>query len=590
MIEPRIYRAALLPALLAVLVAMFSVESRPAALPRGLAADELFDPSRALEEAEEITAARGEEGGEAVGTASPRLVAESLATSGFESRIDNFEVGDRKLANVSGRRAGTVASESQIVVVANRYGAGPGGAPTGAADTAALLELARALQGRASRRTVTLVSLDGARLDEAGARRLAENLDPRSVEAVLAISALGAPGDLDAPIVPWSNGPTRSSPRLARTAGDAVRQELGTLPGQETVPGQLLRLSFPLGIGPQGVFLDREIQAIRFSGSGELPPGERSVTELDRRRLGELGRAVLRTVSALDGPGLSSDEPPGTYLAGARQLVPGWAVALVAFALLVPAVVTVADGFARVGRRRRGVGAWILWVLAGALPFAAAYGLLRLLDLVGLIPGFGVAGPPSAEPPTAWSLVLLAAIVLAVAPTWLFGRRGLVRRLHGLSRPSDPGAGAAVALVVCICVLALWWVNPLAALFLVPAVHLWSGAAVAAGSRPGLVLAMAGLVLPLTVAVFWLQRLSLGPVEGLWYGALLVAGGQVKPLGALLGCLLLGAFFSLLAVLSARAGEAASAPPPPRAPPRTRGPLTYAGPGSLGGTRSALRR
>ena len=590
MIEPRIYRAALLPALLAVLVAMFSVETRPAALPRGLAADELFDPSRALEQAEDMARTRGREGDESTGTASPRLVAESLATSGFESSIDRFEVGDREVANVIGRRAGTVAGESQIVVVANRYAAGPGGAAAGAADTAGLLELGRALEGRASRRTVTLVSLGSAQLEEAGARRLVETLDPARVEAVLAISGLGARGDLEAAIVPWSNSASRASPRLERTAGDAVRQELGTLPGRETVPGQLLRLAFPLGIGAQGIFLDRGIQAIRFSGSGELPPGERSVSHLDRGRFGALGRAVLRTVSALDGRGLSSDESPGTYLTGARQLVPGWSVALVALALLLPALVTVADGFARVGRRRGGVGAWILWSLAGALPFLAAYALLRLLDLVGLVPGFGVAAAPSAEPPTAWSLVLLAAIVVAVAPSSLLGRRALVRRLHGLSRPSEPGAGAAVALVVCVFVLALWWVNPLAALFLVPAVHLWSWAAVGAGSRPGLVLAMAGLVLPLAVGVFWLERLSLGPLDGLWYGALLVAGGQVQPGGALLGCLLLGAFLSLLAVLTARAGEAASAPPPPSERPRTRGPLGYAGPGSLGGTRSALRR
>ncbi|MDQ4072274.1 MAG: hypothetical protein M3088_05300, partial [Actinomycetota bacterium] len=576
MIDPRIYRAALLPALLAVLVAMFSVETRPAALPRGLAADELFDPSRALGEAEDMAAARGDEGGESAGTVSPRRVAESLATSGFESSIDNFEVGDRRLANVIGRRAGTAGGESQVVVVANREAAGPGGAAAGAADTAALLELGRALEGRVSRRTVTLVSLDGARLEEAGARRLVESLDPGRVEAVLAISGLGARGDLEPPIVPWSNGSTRASPRLERTAGDAVRQELGTLPGQETVPGQLLRLAFPLGIGAQGVFLDEGFQAIRFSGSGELPPAERSVSQLDRGRFGALGRAVVRTVAALDGKGLPS-EAPETYLAGTRQLVPGWSVALVAVALLVSALVTVADGFARVGRRRGGVGAWILWALAGAAPFLAAYGLLRLLDLVGLVPGFGVAAAPSAEPPTGWSFVLLGAIVLAVAVTLLFGRRAVTRRVRGLSRPSDPGAGAAVALVVCLCALALWWVNPLAALFLVPAVHLWSWAAVATGPRPGLVLAMAGLVLPLAVGVFWLQRLSLGPLEGLWYGTLLVAGGQVEPIGALLGCLLVAALLSLLAVLISRAGEAASAPPPPAAHPPTRGPLSYPG-------------
>ena len=43
MIEPAVYRAAFVPALLAVLLAMFSLEDRPRALPQGLAADVLFD-------------------------------------------------------------------------------------------------------------------------------------------------------------------------------------------------------------------------------------------------------------------------------------------------------------------------------------------------------------------------------------------------------------------------------------------------------------------------------------------------------------------------------------------------------------------
>jgi hypothetical protein len=53
---------------------------------------------------------------------------------------------------------------------------------------------------------------------------------------------------------------------------------------------------------------------------------------------------------------------------------------------------------------------------------------------------------------------------------------------------------------------------------------------------------------------------------------------------------LAGVFLSLLAVLASRAGEEASSPPPHRSDGRIRGPVTYAGPGSLGGTRSALRR
>jgi hypothetical protein len=46
-IEPRIYRAAFVPALLAVVLTMFSFESRPRPVPQGLAADVLFDGNQA---------------------------------------------------------------------------------------------------------------------------------------------------------------------------------------------------------------------------------------------------------------------------------------------------------------------------------------------------------------------------------------------------------------------------------------------------------------------------------------------------------------------------------------------------------------
>jgi hypothetical protein len=151
------------------------------------------------------------------------------------------------------------------------------------------------------------------------------------------------------------------------------------------------------------------------------------------------------------------------------------------------------------------------------------------------------------------------------------------------------GAGIAVGLATIVVAWAIWLRNPFAALFLVPAVHLWSGAAVAARPRAGLLLAMAGVVLPLAAGVFYLGRLALDPLSGLWYGALLVAGGQVSLGTAILACVLVGAFLSLLAVLAARAGQEAVAPPSGRDE-ALRGPVTYAGPGSLGGTESALRR
>ena len=57
MFEPRVYRAAFVPALLAVVLTMFSLQSRPRPVPQGLAADVLFDGRVAAAEAGRIAAA-----------------------------------------------------------------------------------------------------------------------------------------------------------------------------------------------------------------------------------------------------------------------------------------------------------------------------------------------------------------------------------------------------------------------------------------------------------------------------------------------------------------------------------------------------
>src|SRR5215207_503788 len=53
-IEPRVYRAAFVPALLVLVLAAFSLESRPRPLPQGLAADVLFDGNLAAQAAAQI--------------------------------------------------------------------------------------------------------------------------------------------------------------------------------------------------------------------------------------------------------------------------------------------------------------------------------------------------------------------------------------------------------------------------------------------------------------------------------------------------------------------------------------------------------
>ena len=97
----------------------------------------------------------------------------------------------------------------------------------------------------------------------------------------------------------------------------------------------------------------------------------------------------------------------------------------------------------------------------------------------------------------------------------------------------------------------------------------------------------AGLLAPLLVLVYELRALRAGPLELARMWLVATAGGHVSvwsalALGALAGCVA-----TLVRILRARHRIAAAAPPEPR---RTRGPAGYAGPGSLGGTESALRR
>ena len=138
--------------------------------------------------------------------------------------------------------------------------------------------------------------------------------------------------------------------------------------------------------------------------------------------------------------------------------------------------------------------------------------------------------------------------------------------------------------------LVLWLVNPFSALVMIPALHLWLLATLvdpAPGRRARMALVAGGLVLPLLLVVYQLLVLGLNPVAGAWYLMLLVTGGHISLVSSLLGCVFAGVLTGVVAVARSEPPEA---PRPPREVPKVRGPATYAGPGSLGGTDSALRR
>lgn len=591
MIEPRIYRAAFLPTLFAVVVAMFSLESRPAPLPQGLAADVLFDGEAAAATMTEIAERWPDRSPGSTGNAAVAdLVARQFSQAGFDPVVRRrFEADGKRLENIVARKPG--ATRDQIVVAAARdtIGGGPDAVGT-AADTGALLELARIFEGRAAEATIVLASLDGSSAGDAGAERLLETVREQGpVRGIVVLSNVAASRSRGSLVVQWSNDASRGSIGLHRTAVVSLRQELGGVPGDDGWLGQIARLAFPIGVGAQGVLVDERAPAVRISGSGELPPPEdaRGVDDADVDRLGRMGRGVLRTATALDG----AREPqhgPDTYVIAARNVVPGWALALLAAVLLIPPLVASVDAVARARRRKQPLLAWWAWTLAAAAPFVIGFVVAWFLGLVQQAPD----APPAPPPPSAFpfgggaalSLGLTAAAVLIA---WLLVRPLLARRAGGAgSAAASPGARAATALALSVAGVVAWFANPFAALVLAPAVHFWMLAMVADARRgPSVALLAAGLIGPAGVAIYYMARLGLDPLEALWYLFLLVTGGHVSVPTALFGAALLALFTAVVAVVAARLGED-TAPPP--SGPRLRGPASYRGPGSLGGTKSAL--
>jgi hypothetical protein len=157
----------------------------------------------------------------------------------------------------------------------------------------------------------------------------------------------------------------------------------------------------------------------------------------------------------------------------------------------------------------------------------------------------------------------------------------------------DPGGGgAAIAIVLLLCAAALlvWIANPYASLLLIPALHLWL-LAMAPETRlrrpAALALWALGLLPPLLVAYAYARQFGLDPLELAWMLVLLVAGGGISLLAVLVWSVVLGCTACALSVVLRATG---AGHPDAATPITVRGPKTYAGPGSLGGTESALRR
>ncbi|HEV7939144.1 MAG TPA: M28 family peptidase [Solirubrobacteraceae bacterium] len=626
MFDGRIYRAAFVPFLFVLVIAGFSLTGQASPLGSTLAPD-AFNGARAFAGLQALvkrfpdrrpgstgdnelaayiaaqlrglgsasatigsgpsTPASGESSSEATSGTATVAAGGGFQVSARQIQAATIE-GKRTLTTVIAERPGSTGL-SPIVIVAHRDAPEPGSAAQ-LSGTAALLELARVFAESETRRTIVLVSTSGGSGGYAAAADFATH-DSQSPDAAIVLGDLAGSMVHKPFVLPFSSKVQIAPEALQRTLDGAISQEVGTDSGTPGLAGQLAHLALPLTTGEEAPLNSAGTPAVLVQVSGERGPA--ALETVSANRLQNFGKAVLSSIYALDeAPNVAPNFAARVSLG--RKLLPGWAVRLLALALLLPPLLVGVDALARLRRRREPVRRWLAWVLSGALPFLASALFVIVLGALGI-----VAAPTSQLPAGALSAdgsiltaTLATVFVLALA---LLAWPALARRLALPLRPSTDGAALAVLLVLLSVASIAWVFNPFACLLLIPALHLWL-LAVGPGRRTepqARALAYGAIALGalplLLLAIAYAREFGLG-VAGLAESAVLaLAGGQLGLLSVLLWSTALGCLFAVL--LLPPAAEAI-APPGTGGWPEiaTRGPASYAGPGSLGGTESALRR
>ncbi len=597
MLNGRLYRAAFVPFLAALAVAAFSLGPRPRPLGSTLAPD-AFEGTRAFVELRSLAAAYPDRRPGSLGD--ERLAAHvahtleslgSTAGGGFTVRRERIHGqtidGERSLETVIAQRPGS-RSETPILILAHRDAAARGSAAE-LSGTAALLELARVFAARETKRTIVLASTSGGSGGDLGAAQLATQLH-EPFDAAIVLGDLAGARLRRPSVLPFSDGLGSAPLQLQRTVTDAITHEAAVNPGAPSALGQLSHLVFPLAVGEQGALNERGVPAVLVQVSGERGPNSRE--PLSTERLQGFGRAVLSAVDSLDAaPNISAAMQRSVVLQ--RQTLPAWAVRLLAITLMFPVFVAGVDGLARMRRRRAPVGRWVAWTLSCALPFFTCALFAYLLGWLGIIDAAPpVPALPSAMPLDGKALTAVIAVLLTFALAWMLWRV-LVRRLGWSAQPDGEVAGLSLLLIALAVAFVVWVANPFTSLLALPALHLWLAlASPELRPRRSLALGLVALALaPLGLLIaFYAHQLGLGAGGVAWVALLALAGGHV----AFGGAVLWSVAFGCAAGAAILAAAPSTAPPGPKAADGVevtiRGPMSYAGPGSLGGTESALRR
>jgi hypothetical protein len=586
MLDARIYRTGLMAVALAVIVVAFSLQNQPGGAQATLA-PQAFNGQFAYSEMRTLSA---ELPNRRPGASDDYTLATTVAKAfhragGFQVSTSTFTArtvgGTKALENVTATRTGT--SNAAIVIVAPRDSlSSPGEAAV--SGTAALIELADVLSGQTLNHTIVLASTSGSD-GGAGATELARQL-PGPIDAVIALGDMASVHVRHPVVVPWSNESAVAPPELRNTVGEELTANAGLKPGGSSFAGQFAHLGFPLTITEQGPFDSAGEPAVLLSTSGERAPTPGAPVSM--AQINGMGRTVVASINALDSA--ATVPAPSAYVLFGGKVVPPWAIRLFVLVLVLPVLGTVIDGLARANRRGHRLLAPVVAVVVSAVPFAVAALVIIGARLVGLLSAAPPAPVgPGTVPLHTGDIALLVIVGLIIVGGLALGHYLLPRPSRGTREHRDAGAAAVVPALMCAVTLALWVTNPYAALLTIPALHLWIWIVDPARNvhpLAAVALLLVGLAPAALVGLYYALSLGFGIGSLLWTGVLMVAGGQMGLVVAVEWCLMLGCTATVVALAARRRRE----PLPEPVPVTVRGPITYAGPGSLGGTKSALRR
>jgi hypothetical protein len=541
-VDFRLYRAAFIPALLAAVTLMFSLQGVPQATEPAVPTSG-FEAGPAMAVAREIVTTAperspGSEGDNRVADlVADRFAAIEAGTSSEQRFNATFDGDDVSLRNVLLTLSGE--TEDTIVVLAARDSVADAGAASSAAATGALVELAEALGVAGHTKTYVLASTSGAAEGASGARELLDGLSGAGqVEAVVVLAQPGA-SELTQPfVVTTATGPESGSAQLRQTAERAVETQAGVTPHGPGAFGQLARLAFPSGLGEQAPLIEMDVDAVAISSAGErpLPPARDQEEDLSAGTLSNFGRAAQSLVQALDSAPSSLEHGPASYLEVGGNLVPGWTLSLLALGLLLPALIAAVDAAARALRRGEPLADGLAWAAGMALPLVGGLATLYLLSFIGLVPR-----PRFPFDPAMFEMGVAAAVTAVLVGAAVLGSAFLLRG-RGRAGLAGDGAIAGVGIVGSAAGLVVWLANPYLALLIAPAAHVWL---LATGSvRPThlatTVAAAAIALVPAAAALGHVaSALDLGPGAP-WTLAIMVADGQIGFWAILGTCFLVG--------------------------------------------------